>query len=120
MDSIHMLQTAVALFAIAALGGLLMAGIRFGGKRNPPTWLAMVHGLLGASGLTLVLYAACTTGLPRLAQIGLVLLLLAAAGGAYLNLAYHWKQRPLPAGLTVGHALLAVVGFALLVAAAFA
>lgn len=120
MESLRMLQTAVALFAIAAAGGLLMAGIRFMGKSNPPTWLAMLHGLLGGAGLTLLLYAACTTGIPRSAQLGLVLLLLAAAGGAWLNLAYHWKQRPLPGGLVAGHALLAVAGFALLLMAAFA
>ena len=120
MDSIRMLQTAVALFAIAAAGGLVMAGVRFAGKRNPPTALAMLHGLLGAAGLTLVLYAACTNGIPRTAQWGLALLLVAAAGGAWLNLAFHWRQRPLPGALVVGHALLAVAGFGLLLVAAFA
>ena len=48
MESAPMLQTAVVLFTLAALGGLLMAFIRFGGKRNPPAWLAMLHGLLAA------------------------------------------------------------------------
>ena len=65
-----------------------MAGIRFGGKPQPPTWLAMLHGFLSA-----------------------------AAGGAFLNLNYHWKMLPLPKGMIGGHASLAMVGFALLLAA---
>ena len=55
-----MLQTATILLALTALGGLLMAGIRFATRRNPPAWLAMLHGLLAASGLTLLVYAAFT------------------------------------------------------------
>ena len=43
--------------------------------------------------------------------------LLAAAGGAYLNLNFHWKMLPLPKGLIVGHAGAAVVGFGLLLMA---
>ena len=36
-----MLQTATILLAITALGGLLMAGIRFATKHTPPAGLAM-------------------------------------------------------------------------------
>ena len=119
MDAMGMLQTATALFAIAALGGVVMAVIRLGAKRNPPAWLAMVHGLLAGAGLTLLAYAALVAGIPGTAQIALVLLVLAAAGGAFMNLVYHWKQRPLPTGLLFGHAGLAVLGFALLLLTAF-
>ena len=58
------MQLAAVLFAFAALGGLTMAVIRFSTKRNPPAWLAMLHGLLAASGLTLVVYALCTQPVP--------------------------------------------------------
>lgn len=119
MDASTMLQAATALFLLAALGGLVMAAIRFGGKRNPPSWLAMAHGLLAAAGLTLLVYAALTAGLPTSADIAAILFLLAAAGGVVLNLAYHVKDRPLPTGLTVGHAVLAVVAFVLLLWATF-
>jgi len=88
MEPVLIMKTACVLLAIAALGGLTMAGIRFGGKPQPPTWLAMLHGFL-----------------------------LAAAGGTFLNLNYHWKMLPLPKGMIVGHALIAVAGFALLLAA---
>lgn len=112
-----MLQTATILLTLTALGGLLMAGIRFGGKRNPPAWLAMLHGLLAASGLTLLAYAVFALSAPPSAQLALALFLAAAAGGAVLSLAYKWKQRLLPAWLVTGHALLAVVAFALLLVA---
>lgn len=119
MDSITMLRTAVALFAIAAVGGLVMTGIRFLRHVNPPAWLAMLHGLLAAAGLALVGFAAFTAGVPSIVVIGFVLLLVAAAGGALLNLRYQWKQRLLPGSIVAIHATAAVVGFGCLVVAAF-
>jgi hypothetical protein len=50
----------------------------------------------------------------------LFLFLLAAGGGAVLNLNYHWKQLPLPKWLVIVHAVAAVAGFALLLAATWA
>lgn len=117
MEPVLIMKTASGLLAIAALGGLTMAGIRFAGKPQPPIWLAMLHGFLSAAALTLLLYAYFTLGLPALASWALLLFLVAAAGGAFLNLNYHWKMLPLPMGLIAGHASIAVVGFALLLAA---
>lgn len=119
IEPMGMLQAAAGLFTLAALGGLLMAGIRFGGKRNPPAWLAMLHGLLAAAGITLLAYAALTRDVPSLAVIAVLLFLLAAGGGAVLSLAYKWKQRLLPSWLVIAHALLAVLGYALLLFAVF-
>lgn len=34
-----------------------------------------------------------------------------------MNLSYHWKHRALPKGIVVIHALVAVVGFVLLIVA---
>ena len=121
MDATRMLQVATLLFLIGALGGLVMAAIRFGSRKvNPPTWLAMVHGLLGASGLTLLIYATVAGDGPPSAAVAAVLLVLAALGGVVLNLNYRWKDRLLPAWLVTAHAVLAVAGFALLAFAAFA
>ncbi len=120
MEPVLIMQTASGLLAIAALGGLTMAVIRFGGKPQPPAWLAMLHGFLSAAALTLLLYAYFTLGLPALACWALLLFLIAAAGGAFLNLNYHWKMLPLPKALIVGHAGIAVVGFLLLLAATWA
>ena len=120
MEPLLIMKTASVLLAITALGGLTMAGVRFAGKPQPPTWLAMLHGLLAGSAITLLLYAYFTVGLPALACWALLLFLLAAAGGAFLNLNYHWKMLPLPMALIVGHAGVAVAGFALLLAATWA
>ncbi len=119
MQSIGMLQVATILFAVAAAGGVVMAYIRLIGHRNPPVALSMLHGFLAAAGLTLLIYAALTTRLPGLALAALALLVLAAAGGAVMNLGYHWKQRPLPAGLLIVHAVLAVIALIMLLFAAF-
>lgn len=116
MELSLILRTSTILLAIAAVGGLVMAGIRFAGNRQPPPALAMLHGFLAAAAVTLLLYAAATIGLPGMALVALVLFLVAAAGGVTLNLNYHWKQLPLPKGLVVAHAIAAVAGFALLLA----
>ena len=42
---------------------------------------------------------------------------MAAAGGVALNLGYHWQRLPLPLGLMIGHAVLAVAGYVLLLVA---
>lgn len=119
MEAIGMIQTAAGLFAVAAVGGIVMATIRMLGKRNPPHWLAMAHGFLAGAGLTLLIYAALMVGLPGRAMIATVLFVLVAAGGVVLNLAYQMKDRPLPVGFMLGHAVLAVVAFVLLLSAAF-
>jgi hypothetical protein len=120
MEPVLIMKTACVLLAIAAAGGLILAGISFGGKAQPPAWLAMLHGLLAAAAVTLLLYAYLTVGVPALAAWALLLFLVAAAGGAFLNLNYHWKKLPLPKALIVGHAGAAVAGFVLLLAATWA
>ncbi|HEV2608473.1 MAG TPA: hypothetical protein VGT79_10885 [Xanthomonadaceae bacterium] len=109
-----MLKVSAALFALSAVGGLLMASIRIGKKINPPAWLAMLHGLMAASGLTLLAYAAFTATVPAFAQYALGLFVVAALGGLLLNLRYQWRNLPLPIGLMILHALVAVSGFVLL------
>ena len=119
MEPVTLMRTATVVLAITAVGGLVLAGIRFARDTEPPAWLAMVHGLLAGAAVTLLLYAAFTVGLPSLALWALVLFVLAAVGGVILNLGFHWNHRPLPKGLIVGHAILAVVGFLMLAIAAF-
>ena len=113
------LYVVIVLFAIAAVGGLVMAAVRITGNRYPPAWLAMLHGLLAAAGLTLLLYAQFTNGLPRYALWALILLVIAAIGGLFLNLAFQEKRELLPKPVVYIHALIAVIGFILLIVAAF-
>jgi hypothetical protein len=113
MNALTMIRTAVTLLAIGALGGLVMAIIRLSKDSNPPSGLAMLHGLLAAAGATLLLYAAVTVGIPAMAQVGLGFLVIAALGGVVLNLKYQWQSVLLPRGFMIGHAALAVIGFVL-------
>lgn len=120
MEPALMMKTALALLTITALGGVAMAVVRLGRDANPPSWLAMLHGLLAGSALTLLLYAYFTVGLPAFAGWALLLFLVAALGGVYLNLAYHAKAVLLPKTIVVVHAVIAVVGYVLLLMAVFA
>lgn len=113
MDAPTMTQFATWLFAIAAVGGLVMAFQVFRGRDRPWSWLAMGHGFLAAAGLTLLVYATAMAGVPRLVNVGLVVLLAAALGGVTLALKYHVKMLPLSRPIVLGHAALAIVGFIL-------
>ena len=114
-----LLWTAVVLFAIAAAGGLVMAGIRTFSNKNPPAWLAMLHGLLAAAALTLLLFGAFTIGLGTYAMWALILLIIAALGGLFLNLGYQEKRKLLPKPVMYIHALIAVIGFIVLIILGF-
>ena len=120
MEPILIMQTSAVLLALSAIGGATMAAIRFSGKPHPPTWLAMLHGFISAAALTLLIYASLTVGLPTLANAAIVLFVVAAAGGAFMNLNFHWKLLPLPKWLVLVHAAIAVLGFLLLLGAVFA
>jgi len=117
MEPLLMMKTATVLLTVSALGGLVMAGIRFSGQPHPPSWLAMLYGFLSVAALTLLLYAYFTVGLPGMAQLALLLFLVAALGGVFMNLGYHVKNLPLPKGIVLGHAALAVCGYVLLATA---
>ena len=120
MESALMMKTALVLLTITALGGVTMAFIRLGRNANPPSSLAMLHGLLAGSALTLLLYAYFTVGLPALAGWALLLFLGAASGGVFLNLGYHAKAVLLPKSIVVVHAAIAVVGYVMLLVAVLA
>jgi hypothetical protein len=119
MDPHLAVLTAAWLFGIAALGGAGMAAIRLGGADRPPSSFAMGHGLLASAGLTLLVYCCFTAGVAPLAKTAALVLVLAAAIGAYLNLRYHAHLARLPVQVMIGHALLAAIGFVLLLVAVF-
>lgn len=114
-----MITYAIALFALAAVAGLSMAIGHFRGQSPPKPVTAALHGLFAASGLLMLLLAvvrASTGGLPAIA---LGVFLLAALGGFTL-LSFHLRGRKLPNVLVVGHGLLAVSAFIVLLAAVYA
>jgi hypothetical protein len=107
---------AAVLFALAALGGLLMAGMRFKGAPHPPMPLAVVHGLAAAAGLVTLLLAVTGGSVSGHAKAALVVFVLAALGGFTL-FAMHLQRKPLPKPVVLVHGLVAVTGFALLLIA---
>jgi hypothetical protein len=103
--------TAVILFAIAAVGGLVMAVRRFQGRMAP--WpLSILHAVLGAAGLVLVLVAVLG-GAAGYALAALIILAVAALGGFFLA-SFHVRHTLAPKAVVVIHALVAVAGFLIL------
>lgn len=113
-----MYRVSILLFAIAAVAGLIMAVSHFRKAALPRPALAVLHGLFAASGLVVLLLAVVKAGMQGVPAIALGLLVVAALGGFAL-LSSHLRSRKLPSGLVVGHALLAVAGFATLLAAEY-
>ena len=104
-----MLNYAIIIFAIAAVGGLVLAAHVLRGKFAP--WaLSLLHGLLGAAGLVaLIVIVLQGAGSARLfAALGL--LVLAALGGFFLA-AFHLRRQLPPKAIVCVHAGVAVVGF---------
>ncbi len=112
-----MLLIAVGLFAVAAVGGLILATLHFK-KRDLPLPLALIHGLFGAAGLVTVLLFVLQTGTSSKAALALVLFVAAALGGFYL-FSFHLRKKALPSAVVVIHALVAVSAFAILLMATF-
>jgi hypothetical protein len=104
-----MLTYAVIVFAVGALGGLVLASYVLRAKLAP--WaLSLVHAALGAIGLLLVIYAALSTGISGAALTALVILTIAALGGFYLA-SIHLRGEIAPKAVVFVHAGIAVIGF---------
>jgi peptidoglycan/LPS O-acetylase OafA/YrhL len=111
------LRTSSLLLSFVALIGMALAVMRFGSDTPPAAWLPKLHGLLATAGVTLLVYAWATDGLPVAAGIALALFLIAAAGGLAMNLVFRGRGRALPEGLVFAHLSVAALGLILLVAA---
>ena len=107
-----MLVLSVILFAIAALGGLVLGvlGLR---QRDLPIWLSLIHGVVAAAGLITLILGIMQGNAGTLPIVSLILFLIAALGG-FVLFSYHLRRKPHPKGLIVIHALAAAVAFVLL------
>lgn len=114
-----MLQWAIGVFAVGALGGLVLARSVLRGRLAP--WaLSLLHAALGATGLvltTLVLFGH-GEAVPANTGVALLLLVIAALGGFFLA-SYHLRKVPGPRAVVLVHAGVAVIGFVLLAGGAF-
>jgi len=112
-----MLTYALIIFAIAAVGGLVLASKILMGQQ-PPWLVSIIHALLGAAGLVMLLMVLLEgNGTSRLTA-AFALLVIAALGGFYLA-SVHLKKK-LPSKAIVGvHAGVAVLGFLTLASIVF-
>jgi hypothetical protein len=104
---------ATVLFAIAALGGAFLAALRFQ-KKDLPFPVAILHGLLAASGLVALLLAVMNGSATGAGKIALGLFVVAALGGFFL-FSLYLRKRELPIPVVLIHAIVALVAFAILV-----
>jgi hypothetical protein len=112
-----MLSYALVVFAIGALGGVMLATYVLQGRLAP--WpLSLLHAGLGAVGLLLLIYAALTTGISPMALAALVVLAIAALGGFYLA-SIHLRGKVAERPVVFIHAGVAVVGFLTLLGIVF-
>ena len=107
-----MIVTALVLFALAALGGIILASFRLS-KKPLPVPVFVLHGLLAAAGLVVLIVAIATGAGSTLRNVVLVLFIVAALVG-FVLLSLDLRKKLLPMPLLVIHALVAVVSFALL------
>ncbi|MGN6671513.1 MAG: hypothetical protein ACTHJ4_08260 [Candidatus Nucleicultricaceae bacterium] len=104
-----MFNYTLLIFAIAAIGGLVLASRVLRGKFAP--WaLSLVHALLGATGLILLITLLLQNSESKQMLIGFVLLLIAALGGFFLA-SFHLRKKLPPKAVVVIHASIAVAGF---------
>lgn len=111
-----MLEIAIGIFLLAAVGGLVMATQIFK-DRKPAAAIAWLHGPLAAIGLLLVFWIWMQSGASQTVSIALGVLVVAALGGFFL-LSFHIRDKAHPKPVVVLHALLAVTGVITLVLAA--
>jgi len=111
-----MLTYAVIVFAIAAVGGLVLASSVLRGKLAP--WpLSLLHAGLGAAGLIMLILALMDGAGSRITT-ALIILVVAALGGFYLA-SVHLRKQVAPSGVVLIHAGAAVIGFLLLAGTVF-
>jgi hypothetical protein len=109
-----MITAPVVVLGLAALGGATMAIMRLRGMLQPPTWLAIVHGVVAATGVVLLIYNVAATEVAEQVKLALGILLLAALGGAGLFIGFHMRGRRLPIPFVLAHGLVATAGYVLL------
>jgi hypothetical protein len=107
-----MLMASMIFFALAILGGLTMAVLHFQRKKIPLA-LGLGHGSLAVTGLVLLLLVVFNQGTAGMLFVAAGTFGVAALGGLGL-ISFALRDLRLPTPLLFLHALLALLGFFLL------
>lgn len=97
--------------ALSAVGGLYLA-VRLLRQNPPPSPVALVHDVVAVAGVGLILRLVLAGGEVGRLPLALGLFVVAALGGLVLFVR-HSKGQSLPPALIAVHAVVAVVGFLL-------
>jgi hypothetical protein len=104
-----MLYAALLIFALAAVGGLILAAHVL--RHTFAPWaLSALHALLGAIGLILLIVLLVQGSTPQQILVAFILLLVAALGGFFLA-SFHMRKKLPPKAIVITHAGIAVIGF---------
>jgi hypothetical protein len=110
-----MIYTAIALFALAAILGLILLSYILRDKETPKG-IAFTHGPLAAAALILIIVYTFGNHPGPLESV--ILFTIAAIGGIIV-FAKDISNKPIPKWLAVVHGLIAVTGFIFLLIFAF-
>ena len=107
-----MIYLIIALFAVAAVIGLILANAIIAKKPETPKPAVVAHGIFAVAGLGLLIYYMVENpeSYPKAA---LIVFVIAALGGITL-LVRDLQKKAGPVGLVVVHALVAVAAFVML------
>lgn len=111
----ELIFAAIAIFALAALVGAYLLSLVLREQKTPKV-VALLHGAFAVTGLVLLVVYYTRNDVRPLTSI--IVFAVAALGGLVLFYT-DITGKPIPKWLAVGHGLIALTGFALLLAFAF-
>jgi hypothetical protein len=111
-----MLTTAIIVFAIAAVFGLVLLTTLLCSRETPKP-VVYLHGLIAAVGLVLLIVYSMNPDSKSVA-LSLTLFIIAAIGG-FILFGRDLTKKPGPKWLALVHALVAVTSFLILLSVAF-
>lgn len=104
-----MLNYAIVIFIVTAIGGLVLASKVLSG-RLAPWFVSIIHAILGASGLG-ILIAIVIKGQGSESIAAALALLIVAALGGFILASYHVREKLPPKATVIIHAGVALAGF---------
>ncbi|GHN01359.1 hypothetical protein WSM22_28480 [Cytophagales bacterium WSM2-2] len=107
-----MIYYTIAVFALSAVMGLIVALSIFNKKPETPKPVVYAHGILSAAGLLMLLLYMLDHP-DNYPKVSLILFVVAALGGFYLFF-NDMKKKPGPLGMVLIHAVIAVSAFVML------
>lgn len=111
------LGLACILFLWAIILGIMLAFARYGKDKNPPPVLVWWHGGFAIIGFLILLYGSFFVGYPLVANLGVLLIALAAIFGLWMYFNFHRKEKLIPIAIVWAHGAVAAIGFILILVA---